>query len=425
MKGSGAGLPSSGQGPLVAVVGGGQLGRMLALAGLPLGLRFRFLEAKAEPPVRDLGAVVRTAYDDPEGLDALVQGAAVVTYEFENVPVAAARRLAESTPVFPPPQALEMAQDRLTEKEGFRSLGIGTAPYRAVGTREELDEAVREIGLPAVLKTRRMGYDGKGQVVLRESSELDSAWATLGGRPLILEGFVDFRRELSILAVRSRSGETAFYPLVENEHMDGILVRSRVPASRDPVLAAASPESTGDGGADSPLSSATSPVQAEAEGIARRVLDHLSYVGVLAIELFEVPDPERGTRLLANEMAPRVHNSGHWTQDGAWTSQFENHLRAVLGLPLGDTGLRGEGAAMINLLGTPPPREELVRVPGAHLHLYDKEPRPGRKVGHVNVTVGGGVGPGAGAVQGADPMGLAERVRRVRELVEGRGERPE
>ena len=417
MAESGAKLPPSGRGPLVAVVGGGQLGRMLALAGLPLGLRFRFLEPKPEPPVRDLGRVIRAPYDDPDGLDALVDGAAAVTYEFENVPVDAARRLAKRTPVFPPPEALEMAQDRLMEKESFRSLGIETAPFRAVGTRNELDEAVREIGLPAVLKTRRMGYDGKGQVVLRDTSELDAGWEALGDRPLILEGFVDFQRELSILAVRSRGGETAFYPVVENDHRDGILVRSRVPAAPTPESTLVS---TSASGAEKEGHSVwTSPPQSEAEGIAARVLDHLSYVGVLAVELFEVPDPERGTRLLANEMAPRVHNSGHWTQDGAWTCQFENHLRAVLGLPLGDTGLRGEGAAMINLLGTPPAREELTRVPGSRLHLYDKEPRPGRKVGHVNVTTGGGSGPGLESDPSGDPMGLAERVQRIRELVDG------
>ena len=417
MAESGTKLPASGRGPLVAVLGGGQLGRMLALAGLPLGLRFRFLEPKSEPPVRDLGQLIRTPYDDPEGLDALVDGAAVVTYEFENVPVGAARKLAESVPVFPPPEALEMAQDRLTEKESFRFLGIDTASFRAVGTRGELDEAVREIGLPAVLKTRRMGYDGKGQVVLRDQSDLDAGWEALGDRPLILEDFVDFRRELSILAVRSRSGETAFYPVVENDHRDGILVRSRVPAG--PALEGTGSSSAVPSEEEGDHSVWSLPPQAEAEGIATRILDHLSYVGVLAVELFEVPDPERGARLLANEMAPRVHNSGHWTQDGAWTCQFENHLRAVLGLPLGDTGLRGESAAMINLLGAPPAREELARVPGARLHLYDKEPRPGRKVGHVNVTAGGGSGPGLRADPSGDPMDLAERVRRIRELVDG------
>lgn len=376
-----------GRGPLIAVVGGGQLGRMLGLAGLPMGLRFRFLDPALDPPAAAVGEVIRAAYDDPGALDALCADAQVVTYEFENVPMAAAARLAARAAVHPPPPALAMAQDRLGEKRAFGELGVDTAPYRAVDTRDDLVEAAEALGLPAVLKTRRMGYDGKGQVVLGSSAELDPAWDRLGGRPLILEAFVPFSRELSILAVRGREGETRFYPLVENEHEDGILVRSTAPASGvEPAL------------------------QARAEEIGTTVLDALRYVGVLAVELFQV-----GDRLLANEMAPRVHNSGHWTQDGAWTSQFENHLRAILGLPLGPTGLRGEGAAMVNVLGSPPALEALARIPGARLHLYDKEPRPGRKIGHVNVVAGPGLG-----------GSLEERTARVREAVHAaqRSQRP-
>ncbi|MEX2530673.1 MAG: 5-(carboxyamino)imidazole ribonucleotide synthase [Gemmatimonadota bacterium] len=351
-------LPGDGRGPTVAIVGGGQLGRMLALAGIPLGLRFRFLEPGDDPPAGAVGEVVRAPYADRDGLARLVEGAEVVTYEFENVPVDAAEWLRERAPVHPPPAALAMAQDRLVEKEAFRRLGIGTAPYRRVDSREDLGAALEALGLPAVLKTRRMGYDGKGQVVIRSAQETDDAWEQLGGRPLILEGFVDFSRELSILAVRSTSGETAFYPVVENDHRDGILVRSTAPAP-----------------------GASEELQRRAEAIATKVLDDLEYVGVLAVELFEV-----GDRLLANEMAPRVHNSGHWSQDGAHTSQFENHMRAILGLPLGPTQVRGERAMMVNLLGGVPAREALTRIPGARMHLYDKEPRPARKVGHVNLV---------------------------------------
>lgn len=376
-------LPDCGRGPLVAVVGGGQLGRMLALAGIPLGLRFRFLEPSPDAPAHRVGEVIQAPYDDWDGLDRLAAGAQVVTYEFENVPVEAARRLSGSAPVHPAPAALAMAQDRLTEKEAFRNLDIETAPFLPVDSREALEAAVGALGYPAVLKTRRMGYDGKGQQVLSAEADLDSAWERLGGRPLILEGFVPFDRELSILAVRGLGGEVAFYPLVENQHESGILVRSMAPA---PAV--------------------TGSLQEAGQGIARRVLEHLDYVGVLAIELFQV-----GDRLLANEMAPRVHNSGHWTQDGAVTSQFENHLRAILGLPLGSTGVRGEGAAMVNLLGHPPLRSRILAVPGAHLHLYDKEPRPGRKVGHVNLVDGSGVG-GAGQ----EPGDFTARLDRIRQL---------
>ncbi len=379
-------LPDSGRGPLVAVVGGGQLGRMLALAGIPLGLRFRFLEPNPDPPVAHLGEVIQAPYDDPEGLDRLVEGARVVTYEFENVPVEAARRLSRGAPVHPAPAALAMAQDRLTEKGAFRDLGIETAPFLPVDSRDALESAVAELGYPAVLKTRRMGYDGKGQVILRTPRDLDPAWEQLGGRPLILEGFVPFERELSVLAVRGLDGEIAEYPLVENHHEGGILVRSLAPA---PGIG---PE-----------------LQATGREIAHRVLQHLDYVGVLAVELFQV-----GDRLLANEMAPRVHNSGHWTQDGALTSQFENHVRAILGLPLGPTRVRGERAAMVNLLGGVPPRTRILGIPGVCLHLYDKEPRPGRKVGHVNV-VDTGAEESAG---GPGDDGFQDRLYRVRTLVQ-------
>ena len=359
-------------------MGGGQLGRMLALEGRPLGLRFRFLEPKDDPPVAELGQVVQAAYDDPDAVARFGVDLDVVTYEFENVPVASALALARERPVLPPSAALEMAQDRLVEKEGFRDLEIPTAPFAPVDDRAGLDEALERLGTPAVLKTRRFGYDGKGQVVLESAADADSAWEALAGRgPFIVEGFVAFDRELSILAVRGRDGSEAFYPLVENHHRDGILRLSLAPAPElDPR------------------------VQDLAEDYARRVLDRLEYAGVLAIELFQV-----GDELLANEMAPRVHNSGHWTLDGAVTSQFENHVRAVAGLPLGSTAVRGR-AAMLNLLGGIPPAADVLAVPGAHLHLYEKAPRPGRKVGHVNVTA-------------SDDAGRREALARLEELVAG------
>lgn len=341
----------------VGILGGGQLGRMLALEGRRLGMSFRFLEPKRPAPVDDLGEVVRAAYDDMDALVAFADGLDVVTYEFENVPVDSARHLAERVPVHPSPSALAVGQDRLAEKEAFVEAGIPTAPFRQADSAEAVKTALEELGLPAVLKTRRFGYDGKGQAVLRAPEEGEGIWEALGGVPLLAEGFVPFRRELSIVAARAVDGSCAFYPLIQNEHREGILWKSTAPA---PDVAA--------------------ELQTRAEEHARHLLERHDYVGVLAIELFDVGDD-----LLANEMAPRVHNSGHWTLDGAVTSQFENHVRAVCGLPLGSTATRCP-SAMLNFLGDVPPLAEVLRVPCAHVHLYDKSPRPGRKVGHVNVT---------------------------------------
>ena len=340
----------------LGVLGGGQLGWMLGLAGDPVGIRCRFLDPSPEAPAGRVGELVVGAYEDPVALDRLADGVALVTYEFENVPVASAAHLADRVPVWPPPRALEVSQDRVTEKQFLESAGVPVAPWRSVGSRAELVRAVAELGCPAVLKTRRLGYDGKGQHVIAAPADAERAWARLGGAPLILEGFVRFERELSILAVRAQDGATACYPLVENYHAGGILRRSLAPAA-----------------------AVSSTLQAEAEGHARRVLETLGYVGVLAIELFQA-----GDRLLANEMAPRVHNSGHWTIEGAETSQFENHLRAVTGLPLGGTSPRGV-SAMLNLIGALPDTAAILAIPGAHLHLYGKAPRPGRKLGHVTV----------------------------------------
>ena len=341
----------------VGVLGAGQLGRMLALAGYPLGLRFSFFDENTDAPAGHLGELTVAGWDDRAAIDAFADKVDLVTYEFENVPVALATRLAARVPVFPPPRALDVAQDRLKEKTLFRDLDIGTAPFAPVDSRDDLDRAIAAIGFPSVLKTRTQGYDGKGQRVLRRAEDAGPALLGLGGRSLILEGFVPFERELSILAARSPAGETAFWPLVENAHRDGILRLSVAPASQ-----------------------VTPALDREAAAIAMKTLQALDYVGVLAIELFQLDG-----RLLANEMAPRVHNSGHWTIEGAVTSQFENHLRAVLGLPLGATGATGV-SAMVNLIGRTPDTAQILGIDGAHLHLYGKPPRPGRKLGHVTLV---------------------------------------
>jgi 5-(carboxyamino)imidazole ribonucleotide synthase len=360
----------------VGILGGGQLGRMLALAGRPLGLRFRFLEPKMPAPVDDLGTVVRAAYHDPFALDRFAEGLDVVTYEFENVPVESALRLEARVPVHPMSRALEVGQDRVAEKEAFAGLEIPTAPFRGVDSLGALRTAACDIGFPLVLKTRRLGYDGKGQAIVEDADGLEEAWRRLGSVPLLAEAFVRFRRELSIVACRGYDGRCAFYPVVENEHRAGILVRTTAPA---PGL--------------------SSELQEAAEGYARKLLEALGYVGVIAIELF---DADGG--LMANELAPRVHNSGHWTQDGAETSQFENHLRAVCGFSLGSTSTIGP-TVMLNLLGAIPDPGGVLAIPGAHLHLYDKAPRPGRKVGHVNVRL-------------RDPDDVARSVAEVEALLE-------
>jgi 5-(carboxyamino)imidazole ribonucleotide synthase len=363
---------------VIGVLGGGQLGRMLGLAGVPLGRRFAFLDPSSESPARVVGDLDVAAYDDDDALRRMATRCEVVTYEFESVPVAAVHALERhGAKVFPPAGALEVAQDRFLEKSFFAKLGIATAPFAKVDSKEDLARAVAELGLPAVLKTRRFGYDGKGQFVLRAASNVDAAWSAVKERPSIVERFVAFDRELSILTVRGRDGSAATYPLVENHHAGGILRVSYAPA---------------------PAVSAT--LQQKAAAIAETVARELAYVGVLAIEMFAVGDD-----LVLNEMAPRVHNSGHWTIEGAETSQFENHLRAILGLPLGSTAARG-ASAMVNVIGAMPPADAVLAVEGAHLHDYGKDAAPGRKLGHVTV-------------RGESHAEIAERVKRVRGLVEG------
>jgi 5-(carboxyamino)imidazole ribonucleotide synthase len=349
---------------------------MLALAGYPLGHGFVFLDPAPEALDR-LGGHIVAPPDDERALAELAGRVDVVTYEFENVPVAAARTLAARVPVFPSPEALAVSQDRFAEKTLFARLGIPTAPFADVDSRPALESALERIGLPAVLKTRRLGYDGKGQAVLREPGDVDAAWSALAGAPCIVEGFVRFTRELSCLLVRGRDGAASCYPLVENHHEGGILRRSLAPAPR-----------------------CADALHAEATALARRLADHLDYVGVLALELFET-----GDGLLANEMAPRVHNSGHWTIEGAETSQFENHVRAITGSPIGSTAAIGH-SAMLNLIGGWPEPSAILATPGAHLHLYGKAPRPGRKVGHVTVRAD-------------DPAHLAERLATIERLIAG------
>jgi 5-(carboxyamino)imidazole ribonucleotide synthase len=339
----------------IGVLGGGQLGRMLALAGYPLGVRFRHLGTAQDTSAREVAEHINAAYEDHDALQRFADGLDVVTYESENVPLEAAEFLSRKVPVMPSLAALRASQDRLHEKLTFAELGIPTAPYAAIASFDELEDAAPRIGYPSILKTRRMGYDGKGQFVLRRPDELDMAWERLHSDALILEGLVPFDRELSIIAVRGRDGETFFYPLVENVHADGILRISYAPAPEAEEL------------------------QSVAEDYATRVLDALDYVGVLAIELFHA-----GAQLIANEMAPRVHNSGHWTIEGAHTSQFENHVRAILGYPLGDTTALGF-SAMVNIIGRIPSPPQVLKHRDAHLHLYGKSARPGRKLGHVTL----------------------------------------
>ncbi len=337
----------------VGIIGGGQLARMLILAGYPLGLDFAVLDPAPDACAGPLAEHLVAPYDDPGALARLADTCEVITYEFENVSLEGLARLQDRTRIHPPLAGLEASRDRLAEKSLLRRLDIPTPPFVTIDTREDLEAAPRTLGWPFLLKTRRFGYDGKGQRLIRTAADMDVAWETLGGRPLIGESFIPFDRELSVIAVRRASGETAFYPLSENVHRDGILHLARC-CSGDPLAPTA-------------------------QTYARRLLEHLDYVGVLALELFEV-----NGRLLANEMAPRVHNSGHWTIEGAEVSQFENHLRAILDLPLGSTEPVGH-TAMVNFIGVLPALADVLEQPGVHCHFYGKAERPGRKVGHATV----------------------------------------
>lgn len=342
---------------LIGVLGGGQLGRMLALAGIPLGLRFRFLDPAPNPPGAAVGEVITGDFEDHAVLARFASGLDAVTYEFENVPSASVRRLAQHIPVYPSPEALEAGQDRLQEKTLFRELGFDVHDFENVEPGDDGLRAVARLGLPLVAKTRRMGYDGKGQMVLRSDGDAARLRATLGDGPLLIERLVTFTRELSIIACRGRDGACVTYPLTENVHEGGILRTSRAPAA-----------------------DISPAIEKHARDHAHALMQRLNYVGVLAIEFFDT-----GRELFANEMAPRVHNSGHWTIDGCEVSQFENHCRAVAGLPLGEPGVRGQ-SVMVNFIGAMPPVARLLAIPGVRVHDYGKSPREGRKVGHATVV---------------------------------------
>ncbi|HEY3520690.1 MAG TPA: 5-(carboxyamino)imidazole ribonucleotide synthase [Rhodanobacteraceae bacterium] len=341
----------------IGILGGGQLARMLVLAGAPLGVRFQVVDSAEDACAGQVAPLIRADWRDFAALEKFARAIDVATFDFENVPAETAQWLTQRTQVFPNPRALATAQDRLAEKTLFRECGLGTPAFAPVDRRADLDAALREVGAPAILKTRRLGYDGKGQFRLKFTSDADAAWQALGSNShgLILEAFVPFECEVSVIAVRGRDGDFGTWPLTRNWHSDGILSASLAPAHVDDAIASA------------------------AFAHAKTIAEQLDYVGVFALELFV-----HGGKLLGNEMAPRVHNSGHWTIEGAVTSQFENHVRAVLGLPLGETSALGR-SCMLNWIGELPDANAILREPDAHWHDYGKSPRAGRKVGHATV----------------------------------------
>lgn len=354
----------------VGIIGAGQLGQMLGFAASKIGLECEFLDPAEQPPAAIAGHVTQAAFDDADALTALANACDVITYEFENVPVDALRAIETICPVLPPPLALECAQDRLTEKQLFESLQIPVPGYRTVDSAEDLQQAAKELGLPLVVKTRRLGYDGKGQVILRTTDDAAAVVSKLGGTSLIAERLVQFDREVSAIAARRANGDMVTYALSQNEHRAGILSVSRAP----------------EGNAE---------LTATAHEYVERLMTQLHYVGVLALELFV-----QGEQLLANEFAPRVHNSGHWTIEGAKTSQFENHLRAITGMPLANTAVTGF-PGMVNIIGAMPAKSAFDGIGEVIVHDYGKTRRPGRKLGHATI-VGNSV---------------ADRDRRLRQLL--------
>lgn len=363
----------------LGILGGGQLARMMVLAGVPLGVQFRIVDPAADACAGQVAPLLNVDWDALEELEPFVREIDAATFDFENVPAQTAEWLAGHTRVAPNARSLAIAQDRILEKNLFRKCGLPTAEFADVASRVDLDAALVRIGAPAILKTRREGYDGKGQFRLKTIDDADAAWEALGrqaeSRGLILEGFVDFDCEASVVAVRAADGTFRAWPVTRNWHAGGILSASLAPAPVGDAIGEA------------------------ARAHARAIAEELDYVGVFALELFV-----RGDELLGNEMAPRVHNSGHWTIEGAVTSQFENHVRAVLGMPLGDTSPRGL-SCMLNWIGELPDRDAMLAVPDAHWHDYGKSPRPGRKVGHATLCAD-------------DAAALAERLQRVGRLLD-------
>ncbi len=342
----------------IGILGAGQLGRMLALSGFPFEMRFQFFDTSGSPSVG-----LEPTYIEPieplksEGLKNFLNECDVVTYEFEHLPLDLVEHIESKHTLYPPAKSIEICQDREKEKALFDTLAIPTTKYRIVNSEADLTKAVEELGLPLVCKTTTEGYDGKGQFVLKQESDIAEAWSTIGNRTLIAEEFINFSRELSVIAVRSASGELKVYPLAENQHNDGILRYSTAPAPK--------------------LDKDTA---AQASLYMKELLEALKHVGVLTLELFETD-----SGLIANEMAPRVHNSGHWSMLGAMSSQFENHIRAIADLPLGDTEAQ-QPTCMINLISHKGDIEKVLGLPYAQVHLYGKEERSGRKLGHINVT---------------------------------------
>ncbi len=363
---------------LIGVLGAGQLGMMLAQAGKTLGHSFRFLDPAPDSPASKCGEHIVAPYDDREALTRFARGLDLATWEFENVPCESVRRLADRIPVRPAVALLELAQDRLLEKRLFEEIGLRPAPHAPVSSRLDLEHAARSLGLPCILKTRRMGYDGKGQFVLRRDSDIDRSWNELGPHgELVLEGFVEFECEVSLIACRGlgsdpsprdqsqpRGAEIVFYPMPVNVHRDGILRVSRV----------------GEGAELEP------ELEREAHAAVSKLLDGFGYTGVLTVEFFVVRRGSNGRGLIANEIAPRVHNSGHWSIEGATASQFENHCRAITGTQLGSPSLKYPAAAMLNIVGEEPDPSLVRSIPGASIHMYGKQPRPGRKLGHITIS---------------------------------------
>jgi len=339
---------------IVGMLGGGQLSLMLAEAARPLNISVVFIDPAPDACARRVATQILADYDDPEALESLASQCDVVTYEFENIPDRAVKQLSEKLDVFPAGNALSTAQDRLNEKNQLVALDIPVPALRAIDSLGNLRQAVTDLGVPCVLKTRRFGYDGKGQFVIRSADEVTEAWEAINKAPAILEAFMPFDREVSIIAVRDQQGNHQTYPLSENIHKNSIL--------------------------DQSYSREADPVFSQAEQYIGRLMDEFGYVGVLALELFQV-----GDQLYANEFAPRVHNSGHWTIEGTVCSQFENHMRAVAGLPLGEISLNGY-SVMLNCIGDMPDVSKIIKLPGVAVHDYGKAAREGRKVGHITIT---------------------------------------